>query len=644
MKWPERLGIAVAVLLAAGAAFVVGRRSLDGGSRTPDGGSNDLGPGAFDVPEARERAGLAVPPPERPFVPPPPEADGVPTVQDAAQARALGRHVPGVVRCRDGLPLPSGGVLSLHVDGQQASSTDVVDGAFDVWIASDGPYDVRLSFGPDVVTARGQALAADGSLAVVLPARSERTVQVRDDDGHAVAGASVRCMTALESESSSSREERPTPADLRALDAFRVEDVAALDASGRARVVTDAAGRARLPRTWSGWYVVVEAPGFARRHAFVRGDDAEVRLAPGGDVEVTVVDPSNRRASVRFTADGADFDAAVVVPGADGRAVSPRFAQGPVDVELRSLDGGPPIATTTVTVVPGRTVPVTLRPPPPTPIVRTAAVDVEGTVRIPAAWGLAFPDATWMLRLEPRSRAPGREARSALLPRGPGDAVAFDFRAIEAGPYTAHVDPVGWSQDVEVAPDASVLRLSVPAPVVVRIDAVDDDSGADVAIGDTWLSYAFAWFEPWRGPRSASPRQLWLPSTRAPLIVHAKGYAPAVVDIGPFDEGTPSATVVVRLRRAATLEIVARVDGREARLAELELRWGATADAQPFWARARLDAALQFDALPIGTGWVSVAAARVGGEFLSLAPSAPRRINLRPGETTTLEVDLTTRP
>ncbi len=642
MKWPERLGIAVAVLLAAGAAFVVGRPSLRGGVGS-DVGSRDLGPDAFDVSVARKRAGLAVPPPERPFVPPLPEADGIPTVQDAAQARALGRHVSGVVRCGDGLPLPSGGVVSLHVDGHQASSTDVVDGAFDVWIASDGPYDVRLAFGQEVVTARGQALTADGSLSVVLPPRRERTVQVRDDDGHAVAGASVRCMTALESESWSSREERPTPADLRALDAFRVEDVAALDASGRARVVTDAAGRARLPRTWSGWYVVVEAPGFARRHAFVRGDDAEVRLVPGGDVEVTVVDPSNRRASVRFTADGADFDAAIVVPGADGRAVSPRFAQGPVEVELRSLDGGPPIATTTVPVVPGRTVPVTLRPPPPTPVVLGPPVDVEGTVRIPAAWAPAFPDATWMLRLEPRSRAPGREARSALLPRGPGDPVAFDFRAIEAGPYTAHVDPVGWSQDVEVAPDASVLRLSVPAPVVVRIDAIDDGSGADVAIGGG-DAYAFAWFEPWRGPRSASPRQLWLPSTRAPLIVHAKGYAPAVIDIGPFDEGTPSATVVVRLRRAATLEIVARVDGREARLAELELRWGATADAQPFWARARLNAALQFDALPIGTGWVSVAAARVGGEFLSLAPTAPRRIDLRPGETTTLGIDLTTRP
>lgn len=642
MKWPERLGIAVAVLLAAGAAFVVGRPSLRGGVGS-DVGSRDRGPDAFDVSVARKRAGLAVPPPERPFVPPLPEADGIPTVQDAAQARALGRHVTGVVRCGDGLPLPSGGVVSLHVDGHQASSTDVVDGAFDVWIASDGPYDVRLAFGQEVVTARGQALTADGSLSVVLPPRRERTVQVRDDDGHAVAGASVRCMTALESESSSSREERPTPADLRALDAFRVEDVAALDASGRARVVTDAAGRARLPPTWSGWYVVVEAPGFARRHAFVRGDDAEVRLVPGGDVEVTVVDPSNRRASVRFTADGADFDAAIVVPGADGRVVSPRFAQGPVEVELRSLDGGPPIATTTVTAVPGRTVPVTLRPPPPTPVVLGPPVDVEGTVRIPAAWAPAFPDATWMLRLEPRSRAPGREARSALLPRGPGDPVAFDFRAIEAGPYTAHVDPVGWSQDVEVAPDASVLRLSVPAPVVVRIDAIDDGSGADVAIGGG-DAYAFASFEPWRGPRSASPRQLWLPSTRAPLIVHAKGYAPAVVHVGPFDEGTPSASVVVRLRRAATLVIVTRVDGREAPLAELELRWGATADAQPFRARARLDAALQFDALPIGTGWVSVAAARVGGEFLSLAPSAPRRIDLRPGETTTLGIDLTTRP
>ncbi len=584
-----------------------------------------------------------VPPPERPFVPPPPEADGIPTVQDAAQAKALGRHVTGIIRCEDGLPLPSGGVLSLHVAGQQASSTDVVDGAFDVWIASDGPYDVRCSFGTEVVTARWQSLAADGSLAVVLPPRRERTLEVRDDDGHAVAGASVRCVTALESEWGSAGEERPTPADLQALDAFRVEDVAALDASGLARVVTDAAGRARLPRTWSGWYVVIEAPGFARRHAFVRGDDAEVRLVPGGDVEVTVIDPSNRRASVRFTADGADFDAAVVVPGADGRALSPRFAQGPVEVELLALDGGPPIATTTVTVVPGRTVPVTLRPLPPTPVVLGPPVDVEGTVRIPAAWGPAFPDATWMLRLEPRSRAPGREARSALLPRGPGDPVAFDFRAIEAGPYTAHVDPVGWSQEVEVAPDASVLRLSVPAPVVVRIDAVDDDSGADVAIGGG-DAYAFAWFEPWRGPRSASPRQLWLPSTRAPVIVHVKGYAPAVVDIGPFEEGTPSAKVVVRLHRAATLEIVARVDGRAAQLTDMELRWGATADARPFRVRARVAAVLQFDALPIGTGWVSVASGRVGGNLANFAPSAPRRVELRPGETTTLEVDLTTRP
>ena len=115
-------------------------------------------------------------------------------------------------------------------------------------------------------------------------------------------------------------------------------------------------------------------------------------------------------------------------------------------------------------------------------------------------------------------------------------------------------------------------------------------------------------------------------------------------NIGPFEEGTPSAKVVVRLHRAATLEIVARVDGRAAQLTDMELRWGATADARPFRVRARVAAVLQFDALPIGTGWVSVASGRVGGNLANFAPSAPRRVELRPGETTTLEVDLTTRP
>jgi hypothetical protein len=633
MKWPEA---SIASLpTAAGAAFVVGRRSLVGepgaGRRQPR-----PRPGRFDLPEARERAGLAVPPPERPFVPPPPEADGVPTVQDAAQAKALGRHVTGIIRCEDGLPLPSGGVLSLHVAGQQASSTDVVDGAFDVWIASDGPYDVRYSFGTEVVTARWQSLAADGSLAVVLPPRRERTLEVRDDDGHAVAGASVRCVTALESEWGSAGEERPTPADLQALDAFRVEDVAALDASGLARVVTDAAGRARLPRTWSGWYVVIEAPGFARRHAFVRGDDAEVRLVPGGDVEVTVIDPSNRRASVRFTADGADFDAAVVVPGADGRALSPRFAQGPVEVELLALDGGPPIATTTVTVVPGRTVPVTSRRCP-----RRRSywppVDAEG--RHPRGVGTR-PRRDVMLRLEPRSRAPGREAVRVAPPRSrrPCRSTSARSRPVRSRRTSIPSGVAGGRGRTRCVRACLRCRRRGRA-----IDAVDDDSGADVAIGGG-DAYAFAWFEPWRGPRSASPRQLWLPSTRAPVIVHVKGYAPAVVDIGPFEEGTPSAKVVVRLHRAATLEIVARVDGRAAQLTDMELRWGATADARPFRVRARVAAVLQFDALPIGTGWVSVASGRVGGNLANFAPSAPRRVELRPGETTTLEVDLTTRP
>jgi hypothetical protein len=223
--------------------------------------------------------------------------------------------------------------------------------------------------------------------------------------------------------------------------------------------------------------------------------------------------------------------------------------------------------------------------------------------------------------------------------------VPFHFHAVEVGVDAARVEPVGWSQDVEVAPGASVLDLSVPAPVVVRIDAVDDGSGATVAIGDDDPpSGAFQWHEPGGGPRSASPRQLWLPSTRAPVIVRVKDYAPAIVDVGPFDESTPSATVVVRLRRAATLVIVTRVDGRAARLTEMELRWGATADAQPFWARASADAAGRFTSLPILTGWVSVTAGRSGGEIVPLAPSAPQRVDLRPGDTTTLEVDLTTRP
>lgn len=642
MKWPERLGIAVAVLLAAGAAFVVGRPSLRGGGPALDAGSHDLGPGAFDLPEARERAGLAVPPPERPFVPPPPDADGVPTVQDAAQAKALGRHVTGVVRCEDGLPLPSGGTISLHVVGQQASCTDVVDDAFDVWIASDGPYDVQLTFGSEVVTVRRRPLAADGSLEVVLPARREHVLDVRDDEGHAIAGASVRCVVALEGDPWRDVEARPRPADP-AVGGIRIEEVSALDGGDVVRVVTDAAGRARLPRVWSGWYVVVEAPGCARRHALVRGD-AEVRLAPGGDVEVTVVGPSPRRTSVHFSADGADLDAAIVGPGADGRATSPRFAEGPVEVALRSLEGGPPIATTTVTVVAGRTVPVTLRSPPPTPIVRANAVDVEGTVRIPAAWGPAFPEATWTLRLEPRSRAPGREARTLLLAREGPDRVPFHFHAVESGVYAARVEPVGWSQDVEVGPGASVLELSVPAPVVVRIDAVDDGSGANVGIGDDDLPRdAFQWHEPGRGPRPAAPSALWLPSMQAPIVVRAKGYAPAIVDVGPFDAGTPSAVVVVRLHRAATLEIVTRVDGREAWLTGVELRWGPSVDAQPFWARASADPALRFKSLPIGAGWVSVTAARSGGEILPVAPSAPQRVELRAGETTILEVELTTR-
>ncbi len=90
--------------------------------------------------------------------------------------------------------------------------------------------------------------------------------------------------------------------------------------------------------------------------------------------------------------------------------------------------------------------------------------------------------------------------------------------------------------------------------------------------------------------------------------------------------------------------IVTRVDGRAAQLMDMELRWGATVDAQPFWARASTDAAGKFTSLPIGTGWVSVAAGRSGGEIVPLAPSEPQRVELRPGETMTVEVNLTTRP
>lgn len=646
----ERLGIALAVLLAAGAAFVVGRRSLVGGSPAPDGGDRDLVLGSLDVTGSAERPGLASPdlepaplttvppvlPPAPPFVPTPSAPGAVPDVQDAEQARALGRHVSGVVRRLDGEPLPARGTLLLRANGIPSSSTDVIDGAFDLWIASDGPFSASLTFADAVVTVPRVRLAADGTLRVVLPPPSRPVVRVLDAHGAAVPGATVVCVDALDGRD----DVVPLPA---------VKDPAALAAPDLVRVTTGPDGTATLPSTWSGWSVVVEAPGLARRALNAR-DDVEVTLAAGGDVEATVVDAEGRAFTVEFTAAPPAFDVACVATDAAGRARSPRFAAGPVDVRLLPRDGGAPLAITTVDAVPGRTVPVTLVPPARPAGPRADAVDVEGSVRIPAAWRAAFPDATWTLRLTPRSGAPVREARSVLLARPGADPVPFDLRAVAAGAYTVRLEPVGWSADVEIAHGASVLALTVPEPVVVRVQALDEETGAAVALApDAGSRAAFrASLPPPLGPSAPASRELFLPGERRTFVVRAVGHAPAVVDVGPFDAGAPPTTVPVRLARPATLKVITRVDGRVVELRGLALQWGPTEDALPFSVRSRDLARGTFTDVPLGPGFVSVVVEGLvardgalddGGDAVSYEGTPPRRVELRAGEDATLEVE-----
>jgi hypothetical protein len=275
---------------------------------------------------------------------------------------------------------------------------------------------------------------------------------------------------------------------------------------------------------------------------------------------------------------------------------------------------------------------VTIHFDAPPDIRRTA---VEGTLRVPEAWGRQTQ--SWRVFLTGISDDPatqGQHAAARITPASPAFSMTFETDPLIEGAYALVLQPLGWKCRVQVTEGMEPLTIDVPVPVEVRIRVTDAKGGGELPEAEVRYSPTMegepGWvWRPTTFDERTAEHVCRCPAGRSQFDARLAGYEgwSDTREIPAVDV----ARILVELRRGGAIRVRFRAEGEL--LPARGIRVWFSSEREGRSGQARADAVF-IDGLSPGA-W-TVKPKPLAGYRLP----APRTVDVKAGETVEVVFDL----